>query len=223
MRDKGDNPPSETTQGWSAPRIFDPRNWAALTPAFGQYRSIVDGPNNLVANNHAATWWDRDVHEGLLRLGLVASDGTVREPGAAVRQELNIRVPLNWREGCSIEPPYDGHWYAWRSDLEERTTIPSPAARAEAGLASARTPPTKPVPTPPVEPPPNASGVDKIVWASLRLRVEASDQLRLRGDALRNDVYNRITPGFTASRSSWTRAMAKVHELDRRAASDEQN
>jgi hypothetical protein len=128
MRNKGDSPPPETTQGWSAPRIFNPPDWVALTPAFGRYRSLVDEPNNLVANNIAATCFNRDVHEGLLELGLVApDDGTYRAPNAAIRQELNIRVPLDYREGCSIEPYYEGRWYAWRSDLDRRTTMPETA------------------------------------------------------------------------------------------------
>jgi hypothetical protein len=147
MRNKGDSPPPETTQGWSAPRIFNPPDWVALTPAFGQYRS--DGPNNLATNNLAATCFDRDVHEGLLRLGLVASDGTYREPGAATRQKLNIRVPLNYREGCSIEPYYEGRWYVWRYDLDRRTTIPSTAVRAEESMPE---PAPATEPSPPGEP-----------------------------------------------------------------------
>jgi hypothetical protein len=86
-----------------------------------------------------------------------------------------------------------------------------------------QSPPTESAPAPPVELPLHASTVEKIVWAYLRLRVEAPDQLRLHGDALRNVVYRRITPSFTASLRSWNRAMAEVRELDPRAASGEQN
>jgi hypothetical protein len=111
-----------------------------------------------VANSLAATCFNRDVHEELLELGLVAPDGTYRVPNAAIRQELNIRVPLNYREGCSIEPYYEGRWYVWRYDLDRRTTIPSPAARAGAELAPARIPPAEPasseaLQSPPAEPP----------------------------------------------------------------------
>jgi hypothetical protein len=131
MRNKTDNPLPETTQAPPARLIFDPLKWVALTPAFGRYKSLVGGPNNL-----AATCFDRDVHEELLELALVAPDGTYRVPDAAERQKLTIRVPLNYEEGCSIEPYHEGRWYVLRSDLDKRTTIPSPAARAEAEPAS---------------------------------------------------------------------------------------
>ena len=122
---------------------FDPRDWEQLTPAFGRYRSLVDEPNNFVANNLAARCFDRNVHNGLLELALVRADGMYRLFDAAERQKLNIRVPLNYREGCGIEPFYAGRWYARRSDLDKLTTIPSPAARVEAELAPTRTSPTK--------------------------------------------------------------------------------
>src|SRR6516162_8971658 len=104
---------------------FDPRDWEQLTPAFGRYRSLVDEPNNFVANNLAARCFDRNVHNGLLELALVRADGMYRLFDAAERQKLNIRVPLNYREGCGIEPFYAGRWYARRSDLDKLTTIPS--------------------------------------------------------------------------------------------------
>jgi hypothetical protein len=131
---------------------FDPRDWVQLTPAFGRLKSVVapHGPK-LVANNHAATYFDQCVHKGLLELALVAPDFTYRQFNDAERQELHIRVPLNYKEGCNIEPHYDGHWYVRRSDLEKRTAIPvTPAARAEVEHVPARTPP---VSAPPAESP----------------------------------------------------------------------
>jgi hypothetical protein len=122
---------------------FDPRDWVQLTPAFGRLKTMVapTGPK-LIANNHAATYFDRCVHEGLLELVLVAPDLTYRRFNAAERQELHICVPLDYAEGCSIAPYYDGHWYVRRSDLEKLTAIPvTPVARAEAELALARTSP----------------------------------------------------------------------------------
>ena len=131
---------------------FDPRDWVQLTPAFGRLKSVVapHGPK-FTANNYAATYFDRCVHEGLLELALVAPDFTYRQFNDAERQELHIRVPLNYKEGCNIEPHYDGHWYVRRSDLEKRTAIPvTPAARAEVEHVPARTPP---VSAPPAESP----------------------------------------------------------------------
>jgi hypothetical protein len=133
---------------------FDPRDWVQLTPAFGRLKSVVapHGPK-FTANNYAATYFDRYVHEGLLELILVAPDLTYRRFDAAERQKLTIRVPLNYEEGCSIEPYYDGHWYVRRSDLEKLTAIPvTPAARAEAELVPARTPPAPPTELLRVEP-----------------------------------------------------------------------
>jgi hypothetical protein len=66
-------------------------------------------------------------------------DGMYRLFDAAERRKLHIRVPLNYEEGCSIEPDYDGTWHARLSDLDRLTTIPLPAARAEAESAPART------------------------------------------------------------------------------------
>jgi hypothetical protein len=152
MRNKSDNPPPETTQARPALRgIFDPCDWVQLTPAYGRLRSIV-GPNNrnTYFNQLTATKFNWYVHEGLLTLGLVASDGTYRVPDAVERQKLTIRVPLNYEEGCSIEPYYEGCWYVWRYDLDRRTTIPSPAARVEAELAPEPAPAVEP--TPPAEP-----------------------------------------------------------------------
>jgi hypothetical protein len=126
---------------------FDSRDWVPLTSAFGRLKSIVE------ANDLTATCFNRYVHEGLLELALVAPDGTYRLFDAAERQKLTIRAPLNYQEGCSIEPYHEGRWYVRRSDLDERTAIPSSAARAEAELASARIPPAEPASTPPAEPP----------------------------------------------------------------------
>jgi hypothetical protein len=112
---------------------FDPRDWEQLTPAFGRLRSKVGthGPK-LIANNRAAAFFDRCVHEGLLELALVAPDFTYRLFDVAERQKLTIRVPLNYEEGCSIEPYYEGDWYARRSDREKLTAIPvTPATAAD--------------------------------------------------------------------------------------------
>ena len=134
---------------------FDPRDWEQLTPAFGRLRSMVGahGPK-LIANNRAAAFFDRCVHEGRLELALVAPDLTYRRFDAAERQELTIRAPLNYEEGCSIEPYHEGHWYVQRSNLEKLTAIPvTPVARAEAELVPARIPPAESAPIPPAEPP----------------------------------------------------------------------
>jgi hypothetical protein len=110
------------------------------------------GPK-LIANNRAATFFDRCVHEGLLDLALVAPDHlTYRLFDDVERQKLTIRVPLNYEEGCSIEPPYEGYWYARRSNLEKLPAIlVTPVARAEAELAPARTSPAEPAESPRVE------------------------------------------------------------------------
>ena len=131
----------------------DPRDWEQLTPAFGRLRSMVGahGPK-LIANNRAAAFFDRCVHEGRLELALVAPDLTYRLFDAAERQKLTIRVPLNYEEGCSIEPYHEGHWYVQRSNLEKLTAIPvTLVARAEAELVPARTPPAEPASAPPAE------------------------------------------------------------------------
>ena len=324
---------------WSAaPLIFDPLDWEQLTPAFGRLRSMVgvNGPK-LIANNLTANCFDRYVHEGRLELVLVALDGTYRRfDDDEERRKLHICAPLNYQEGCTIEPYYAGYWYVRRSDLDKLTTIPPLAVRTEAELVSVRTPqaerqpqqpppaahnvdvsapvtnatsspaegcpppareaavvppsdaevgpegspsatgqtvaepapvnrdgrPTDapriadearrpPSPTPkkrsrkqmtrggaqtepaprvempelvlPVEPPPNASAAAKIAWAYCCLRIEAPEKLRLRGDALRRAVFERIAPSFASSRSSWKRAMAKVRDLDRQAALGKQD
>jgi hypothetical protein len=134
---------------------FDPRDWEQLTPAFGRLRSMVGahGPK-LIADNRAAAFFDRCVHEGLLELALVAPDLTYRLFDAAERQKLTIRVPLNYEEGCSIEPYHEGHWYVQRSNLEKLTAIPvTPVARAEAELVPARIPPAESASVPPAESP----------------------------------------------------------------------
>jgi hypothetical protein len=236
---------------------FDPRDWEQLTPAFGRLRSVVGahGPK-LIANNRAAAFFERCVHKGRLELALVAPDLTYRLFDAVERQKLTICVPLDYEEGCSIKPYYEGDWYARRSDLEKLTEIPvTPVERAETELGTellgALNPGASPVEPPrrsrekkrsrkkkkrttrggvqpkpasrvemtksvlPAEPPSNASAADQIAWAYLRLRVDAPEQLRLRGDARRRAVYKRIAPNFTASRSSWTRAMKKVRDYAR--------
>ena len=121
---------------------WDPRDWVELIPAFGRLRSMVapTGPK-LIANNHTATYFDRCVHEGLLELALVAPNLTYRLfDDAAERQKLHIRVPLNYEEGCSIEPYHEGRWYVRRSDLEKLTAIPvtPPATPAEAPKLSGK-------------------------------------------------------------------------------------
>jgi hypothetical protein len=133
---------------------LDPRDWVQLTPAFGRLKSVVapHGPK-LIANDRTASYFDHYVHEGLLGLVLEKPDGTYWLPDAEERRKLHIRVPLNYAEGCSIEPHYDGHWHAQRSDLEKLTAIPvTPVARAEAELVSARTPPAPPTELLRVEP-----------------------------------------------------------------------
>jgi hypothetical protein len=140
MRNKPNNPPLETTQAPSAPPIFDPRKGVELTDAFGQLKRIV-GPRD-VGNKHTVKYFNRKVHAGELELILVRPDGTYREFDAAEHQKLNIRVPLNYEEGCSIEPYFEeGRWYVRCSDLDKLTT--SPAARAEESM---------PGPASPVEP-----------------------------------------------------------------------
>ena len=112
------------------------------------------GPK-LIVNNHAAAFFDRCVHKGLLELALVTPDFTTyRRFDAAERQKLTIRAPLNYEEGCSIEPYHEGHWYVRCSDLEKLTAIPViPVARAEAELAPARIPPAESALVPPTESP----------------------------------------------------------------------
>jgi hypothetical protein len=119
------------------------------------------GPK-LIANNRAATFFNRCVHEGLLELALVAPDLTYRGFDAEERQKLTIRVPLNYEEGCSIEPYHEGRWYARCSNLEKLTAIPvTPVVRAEAELVPARSPSessrVEPVPLPESAP---AEGVE---------------------------------------------------------------
>jgi len=135
---------------------FDPRDWEQLTPAFGRLRSMVGAyGSKLIANNRAAAFFDRCVHKERLELALVAPDLTsYRLFDDAERQKLTIRVPLNYEEGCSIEPYHEGHWYVRRSDLEKLTAIPvTPVARAEAELVPARIPPAEPASVPPAESP----------------------------------------------------------------------
>jgi len=126
---------------------FDPRDWEQLTPAFGRLRSMVGAyGSKLIANNRAAAFFDRCVHKERLELALVAPDLTsYRLFDDAERQKLTIRVPLNYEEGCSIEPYHEGHWYVRRSDLEKLTAIPvTPVARAEAERVPVKTPPAPP-------------------------------------------------------------------------------
>jgi hypothetical protein len=114
---------NEATANISRPLIFNPRDWEQLTPAFGRLKSMVgaNGPK-LIANSYTATYFDRCVHEGLLELALVAPDLTYRLFDAAERRKLTIRVPLNYEEGCSIEPYHEGRWYVRRSGLEKLET-----------------------------------------------------------------------------------------------------
>src|SRR5262249_12559357 len=46
------------------------------------------------------------------------------------RRKLHVCAPLDYKEGCSIEPYYEGYWYARRSDLEKLTAIPVTSATA---------------------------------------------------------------------------------------------
>jgi hypothetical protein len=143
----------------AATLIFDPRDLVPLTFAFGRLKSVVapHGPK-LIANIRTARYFDHCVHEGLLGLVLEAPDGTYSMPDAVERRKLHICVPLNYQEGCSIEPYHEGHWHALCSDLDKLTTIP----RAEAELAPTRTPPAVPSQLPgaeqqPQPPPPPAA------------------------------------------------------------------
>jgi hypothetical protein len=140
---------AETSISWLP---FDPRGWEQLTPAFGRLKSMVAPTGSkLVANKRTATFFDRNVHEGQLELALEV-DGMYRLFDAAERRKLHIRVPLNYEEGCSIEPDYDGTWHARCSDLDRLTTTPSPAAGAEAEIAPARISPAEPASALPAEP-----------------------------------------------------------------------
>jgi hypothetical protein len=79
-----------------------------------------------------------------LELALVAPDFRYRLFDEEERRKLTIRVPLNYEEGCSIEPPYEGCWYVRWSNLEKLPAIPvTPAVRAETEFVPARTPPAK--------------------------------------------------------------------------------
>ena len=122
MRDKLDNPLPETTQAPPASSIFDPRYWLPLTRAFGQFMSIIE------ARDHAQICINRDLHEGQLRLLLVAPDGTTWEPDASERQKLTVHAPHNFEEGVRIEPYHEGRWYVCRCDLAKLTTIPATPA-----------------------------------------------------------------------------------------------
>jgi len=119
---------NEAAANISRPLIFDPRDWELLTPAFGRLKSMVgaNGPK-LIANSYAAAYFDRYVHEGILELALVAPDFTYRLFDATERQKLTIRVPLNYEEGCGIEPYHEGRWYVRRSGLEKLTAITNDA------------------------------------------------------------------------------------------------
>lgn|SRR5262249_21030609 len=178
---------------------FHPPGWASLHEIVLLAISLLDRKRDrgLAVINQC-------LRNGQLILEWHAPDGTTTVFLRTDWEQQTVCAALDPAEAVWLEPYIEGYGIVW-----------TPTARAEVELALARTPPP--------EPPPNASVVDKIVWAYLCLRSEAPDQLQLPGDALRNAVYRRITPGFTASPRSWTRAMAKVHELDRRAASGEQN
>src|SRR5262249_53199989 len=99
----------------------------------------------LIANNHTATFFNQCVHDGRLELALVAPDLTYRLFDEKERRKLTIRVPLDYKEGCGIEPYHEGLWYVRRSGLEERTAIlVTPVARAG-------TPPASPIELPRAE------------------------------------------------------------------------
>jgi hypothetical protein len=108
----------------------------------------------------------------------------------------------------SVEPPRRSRKKKRSCRKKKRATRggvqPEPASRVETTKSAL-----------PAELPSNASAADQIAWAYLRLRVDAPEQLRLRGDARRRAVYKRIASNFTAGRSSWTRAMKKVRDYDR--------
>jgi hypothetical protein len=147
MRDKLDNPLPETTQAPPASPIFDPRYCVPLTRAFGQFMSIIE------ARDHSLICINRYVHEGPLRLVLVAPDGMKWEPDASERQKLTVHAPHNFEEGVRIEPYHEGRWYVYRCDLAKLTAIPSrlvprPGKRNRRRLASSRMKLTVADPTP---------------------------------------------------------------------------
>jgi hypothetical protein len=132
MRDETNNSPPATTQASPASLIFDLRDWALLTPAFGQYMAIAGGRIAGVRDD-ALDCINRDVHEWRLRLGLRAPGSmTIRVPDASECQKLTVHAAHNPEEAVWIKPDHDGRWYVWRADLERLTTIPAtPAAHAE--------------------------------------------------------------------------------------------
>src|SRR5262249_27563394 len=87
---------------------FDPRDWEQLPPPFGRLKSMVapTGPK-LVPNKSTATFFDRCVHEGSLELAL-ERDGMYRRFDETERRKLHVCAPLDYKEGCSIEPYYEG-------------------------------------------------------------------------------------------------------------------
>src|SRR5262245_32833180 len=130
-------PMNEATANISRPLFFNPPDWVQLTPAFGQLKSVVapHGPK-LIANSHTATYFNWCVHEGHLELALVAPDLTYRLFDDAERRKLTIRVPLDYKEGCGIEPYQgEGLWYVRRSGLEKRTNDPGNVAGSAAAEA----------------------------------------------------------------------------------------
>jgi hypothetical protein len=154
MRDKLDKPLPETTQAPPASPIFDPRNWVPLTPAFGQFMSMIQARDlTLICVN-------RCVHEWQLRLLLVRLDGTTWKPDASECQKLTVHAPHNFEEGVRIEPDHEGRWYVCRSDLAKLTTFPAtPAMPADRQLyadggpePAVRAEESMPEPNPAVEP-----------------------------------------------------------------------
>jgi len=150
---------------------FDPRDWVQLTPAFGQLKSMVapTGPK-LIANKRTATFFDRCVHERSLELAL-ERDGVYRLFDETECRKLHIRVPLDYTEGCGIEPYYDGHWHARRSGLEKLTAIPVTPAEP----VPVRTPPAE---SPRGEPPSKKRGKR---WPKKRAKRQTKKQARRRG------------------------------------------
>jgi hypothetical protein len=159
MRDKPNTPPPATTQAPPASSIFDPLLWERLPPAFGRYMAIAGG-RIAGARNDALDYINRDVHEWQLRLGFRAPGSmTIRVPDAVECRKLTVKAASNWEEAVWIEPRRDERCYAWRADLDRRTTLPAaPAAHAGGELEpAARTEESMPESASAVEPEPTPS------------------------------------------------------------------
>lgn len=138
-----------------ASSILDQLLWEWLKPAFGRYVAFAGG-SIVGARDEALDHINRDVHEWRLRLGFRAPDDTIKVPDAAECQKLTVNAAPTWEEAVWIEPRRDERCYAWRADLDRRTTLPAaPAAHAGGELKpAARVEESMPEPAPAVEPEP---------------------------------------------------------------------